>query len=171
MLDLGEHKPHIYGKLAHCYFKAWEFEKSKKIYHILISIDDSDPNPYFNLGQVFIKDKQIDSAKFYIKKSIEIQKPSFYREYRSLANIAREQEDLKTAIKYYRLAAEEKPEDIAAAYQVCALADQLYKDPKLKLSLYENFIAKFENGRNSFFSNIAAKRIRELKQEIHFTDN
>lgn len=168
LLELGETKPHIYGKLAHCYYKEWEFEKAKEIYHQLIQIDESDPDPYFNLGHVFLKDRQVDSARYYIRKSIEVQKPSFHREYRSLANIAREQEDLKSAFEYYKKAYNEEPADYMTYYQICAVADQLYKDPKVRLQYYENFIEKFgENKR--FVSATVQKRISQLKEEIHFT--
>ena len=167
LLQLGENKPHIYGKLAYCYYKKWEFEKAKATYHQLIQMDENDPDPYFNLGQVFLKDRQVDSARFYIKKSIEVQKPSFHREYRSLANIAREQEDLKTAIMYYEKAYQEEPSDYMTYYQVCAVADQLYKDSKVRLQYYENFIKKFGEDK-PYVSAMVKKRITQLKEEIHF---
>jgi len=170
LLELGELKLHIYKKLAHCYFKEWEFDKAKNTYHQLIQMDDTDPDPFFNLGHVFLKNKEIDSAKFYIKKSIEVQKPSFHREYRSLASIAREQEDLKKAFEYYKRAHEEEPSDFMTYYQVCTMADQLYKDPKLKLKYYDNFIKKFGKEK-PYVSDIALKRMSELKEEIHFAKN
>lgn len=170
LLVLGEQKPHVYGKLAYCYFKEWEFEKAKETYHELIKMDDNDPDPYFNLGHVFLKDRQIDSAKFYINKSIEVQKPSFNREYRSLAAIAREQEDLEAAFDYYKLAHKEDPNDYLSYYQMCALADQLYKDPKMKLDFYETFITKFGPDK-PYISKMVQKRISELKEEIHFAGN
>ena len=147
----------------------WEFEKAKVTYHQLIQMDESDPDPYFNLGHVFYKDRQVDSARYYIKKSIEVQKPSFHREYRSLANIARELEDLKTALDYYNRAYAEEPADYMTYYQICAVADQLYKDPKVRLTFYENFIEKF--GKNKpYVSQRVTKRISELKEEMHFTE-
>lgn len=168
LLQLGENKPHVYVKLAYCYYKEWEFEKAKETYHKLIQIDENEPDPYFNLGHVFYKDRQVDSACFYIRKSIEVQKPSFHREYRSLANIAREQEDLKTALEYYKKAYNEEPADYMTYYQVCTLAGQLYQDPKVRLEYYENFIKKFGNDK-PYVSERVIKRISELKEEIHFT--
>lgn len=170
LLELEERKEHVYGKLAYCYFKDWQFEKAKKTYHTLIQMDEDDPDPYFNLGHVFLKDRQIDSARFYIKKSMEVQDPSFNREYRSLAGIAREQEDLKSAFDYYKLAHKEEPTDYISYYQVCTLADQLYKDAKTKLEYYESFIHKFGTDK-PYVSDGVKKRISELKEEIHFTDN
>ncbi|MGF1559839.1 MAG: tetratricopeptide repeat protein [Flavobacteriaceae bacterium] len=170
LLELGEKKEHIYDKLATCYFKTWQFEKAKSTYHTLIKIDDTNADPYFNLANVFIKDQQMDSAKFYLNRSIEVQQPNFKREYLSLAIIAREREDLNSAFKYYKLAYEEEPTDFTIFYQICALADQLFKDPKMKLANYENFITKFGTDK-TFFSEMAQRRISELKEEIHFKGN
>ena len=170
LLELGEKKEHIYDKLATSYFKTWQFEKAKSTYHTLIKIDDTNADPYFNLANVFIKDQQIDSAKFYLNRSIEVQQPNFKREYLSLAVIAHEREDLNSAFKYYKLAYEEEPSDYTIFYQICALADQLFKDPKMKLANYENFITKFGTDK-TFFSEMAQRRISELKEEIHFKGN
>ncbi len=55
-------------------------------------------------------------------------------------------------------------------FNICTVADQLYKNPKAKLEYYENFIKKF--GTNTpYASKMAAKRVKELKEEIHFTKN
>jgi tetratricopeptide (TPR) repeat protein len=170
LLELGERKEHVYGKLAYCYFEDWQFEKAQKTYHTLIQMNEDDPDPYFNLGHVFLKDRQIDSARFYIKKSMEVQNPSFYREFRILAEIARGQEDLESAFEYYKLAHKEAPTDYISYYQVCALADQLYKNPKVKLVYYENFINKFGTDK-TYVSETVKKRISELKEEIHFAGN
>ena len=79
-----------------------------------------------------------------------------------------EEEDLKTALEYYKKTYQEEPTDYMTYYQICAVADQLYKDPKVRLQYYENFIQKFgENKR--FVSATVKKRISELKEEIHMT--
>jgi len=168
VLELGDKKKYVYEKLAHSYFKEWNFEKAKETYHILIRNDDSDYNAYFNLGHVFWKNKQKDSAQFYIKKSIEVQTPNFEREYSSLAGFSREENDLKNALKYYKLAYEENTKNSINFYQVCTLTDQYAKEPKIKLQCYEDFIKKF-GSEKGYFTTMVNKRISELKEEIHFT--
>ena len=167
LIAMGETKAFIYKKLAHCYFKAWDFEKAKNIYYILLGIDDTDADAYFNLGHTFWKDKQLDSAQIFIEKSIEVQDPILDREYNALAGLARELGDLKSALEYYKLAYAEDPENPRGYYQICTVADRLYKDPKLKLAHYEKFIDMY--GKDKFyFSKFVSKRISELKEEIHF---
>lgn len=167
LLELGENKEHIYTKLANCYFQTWELEKSKAIYHILIGKDADNHEAYFNLGHVFFKDRQMDSATYYIKKSVDVQKVTFEREYESLARFARVAEDLETSLKYYKLAFDEDPSNYQVYYQICAILDQILKDPERKLEYYESFITKFGKDK-LYISAIVIKRILELKEEIHF---
>lgn len=167
LIELGEKKEFVYTKLAYCYFKTWELEKAKSTYKHLILLDEDNEDAYFNLGHVFFKDRQTDSATYYIKKSIEVQKVTFEREYESLARFARTEENLKTSLKYYRLAFDEDPSNYRVYYQICALVDQTTQDVKRKLGYYENFIKKF--GRDKpYLSDFVLKRISELKEELHF---
>ncbi|WP_276168123.1 tetratricopeptide repeat protein [Zobellia alginiliquefaciens] len=167
LLELGEHKEYIYEKLAYCYFKDWEFEKAKINYKKVLELNDENSEAYFNLGHVFWKDKQIDSAQYYIQESIAVQKPFLLNEYVSLAGIARNKGDIKKALKYYKLAHQENPNDALVYHNVCTVADQYYKDPKIKLTYYEKFDERFGN-KNNYMSKMVNKRISELKEKIHY---
>ncbi|WP_175609894.1 tetratricopeptide repeat protein [Zobellia uliginosa] len=167
LIELGEHKEYIYEKLGYCYFKDWEFEKAKANYKKVLELNDENADAYYNLGQVFRKDRQIDSAQYYIKGSIAVQKPFLLKEYVALAGIARSKGDIKTALKYYKLAHQEDPDDALVYHNVCTVADQYYKDPKIKLTYYENFDERFGD-KNDYMSKMVNKRISELKEEIHY---
>ncbi|WP_289061429.1 tetratricopeptide repeat protein [uncultured Zobellia sp.] len=167
LIALGEHKEYIYEKLAYCYFKEWEFEPAKINYRKVLELNDENADAYFNLGQVFWKDRQIDSAQYYIEESIAVQKPFLLREYVALAGIARNKDDMKTALKYYKLAHQEDPDDALVYHNVCTVADQYYKDPKIKLTYYEKFDQRFGD-KNDYMSKMVNKRISELKEEIHY---
>ncbi len=168
LVALGEKKKFVYTKLAHCYFKTWEFEKAKSTYHQLIEMDEDNHEAYFNLGQVFAKDRQIDSAKYYIKKSIEVQKVTFEKEYSSLAHLYRSEDDLATALKYYKLAANEDPTDPILYYQICALIDETTDDAAKKLMYYERYNKKY-GAEHRYIFTVVNRRISELKEEIHFS--
>lgn len=170
LLSLGEKKEHIYLKLADAYAKEWEFEKSKHTYRTLLQDDDENHEAYFGLGGVYAKTKMLDSAVINYKKAIAVQDPELDREYIALAEIARKQKDLKTALEYYKLAFSENQESMFVYYNVCTVADQYYQDPKVRLSYYENFEKKFDK-KHRYYSETVAKRIRELKEEIHFAGN
>ncbi|CAM4103890.1 tetratricopeptide repeat protein [Zobellia nedashkovskayae] len=165
--ELGEENEYLSEKLAYCYFKDWELDKAKTNYKKVLEWNDENADAYFNLGQVFWKDKQIDSAQYYIKESIAVQQPFLVREYVALAGIARSKEDLKSALEYYKLAHEEDPDDALVYYNICTVADQYYKDPKVKLKYYKKFDERFGN-KNDYMAKMVAKRISELKEEIHY---
>ncbi|SDD96521.1 Tfp pilus assembly protein PilF [Pricia antarctica] len=170
LLELGENKPYVYEKLGYCYYKNWEFEKAKETYRILIGIDDQNSDTYFGMAETLWKNKQLDSAEIYINKAMNIQRPIFAKGYGSLASFARERNNLKSALAYYKLAYKEAPSDEMLYFNICTVADQLFKDPKMKLGYYENFIKKFGANR-PYASKTATKRIKELKEEIHFAKN
>src|SRR5680860_501025 len=170
LLELGETKPYVYEKLAYCYYKNWEFEKAKETYRTLIGIDDQNSDTYFGMSAALRKNEQLDSAEIYIHKAMDVQRPIFAEGYSSLASLARERNDLKSALDYYKLAYKAAPLDDMLYFNICTVADQYYKDPKTKLDYYETFIKKFGKNR-PYASKIATKRIKELKEEIHFAKN
>lgn len=167
VLELGEHKEYVYEKLGYCYYKNWEFDKAKKAYQEVIAINDDNSDAYFSLAEVFRKNKQLDSAEVFINKGMAIKKPIFAKGYSALAGLYRERNDLKIALKYYLMAHDESPEDSNLYYNVCTVNDQLSDDPKKKLDYYENFILKYGKER-PYISDMVARRISELKEQIHF---
>lgn len=170
VLELGERKEYVYEKLAFSYNRNWEFEKARKTYRTLIGINDQNSETYFGLAGVFQREKQLDSAEIYVKKAMDVQRPIFAEGYRTLAQIAREKGDMKSAFENYQLAHQEDQDDVMIYFNVCTVADQYYKDPKTKLAYYERFIEKFGK-RARYMSKTAEKRISELKDEIHFAKN
>ena len=78
----------------------------------------------------------------------------------------RSEDDVKTALKYYKLAHQEDPSQPRFYYQICALIDQTSKEAKVKRENYENFIKKYGT-KQRYLSDFVAKRITELKEEIH----
>lgn len=167
VLELGETKDYVYEKLANCYYKNWNLEKAKETYRILLQRDDTNSNTYFSLAEVYRKNKQIDSAKVFIIKGMEVQKPIFAEGYIRLANIARDQKDLKTALKYYSMAHDEDPNDARIYYNIATVNDQVGTDLNAKLAYYKNFLKQYPNEHPYFYESVR-KRIRELKEEIHF---
>lgn len=168
VLELGETKEYIYEKLAYCYYKNWDFEKAKTTYKTLIEVNPENSDSYYSLAEVFRREKQVDSARIFIDKGMKIPKPIIAKGYSMLGGLAREQQDLKMALEYYKLAHKEEPENAMGYYQVCTLVDRYYKDPKVKLDYYERYFEIYGKDK-SYFTSFISKRIRELKEEIHFS--
>lgn len=166
LVELGEHKEYIYEKMGYSYFAMAKYEKAKEAYENLLTFDEENPVALFGIGSAYSKLQQLDSAKIYIKKSIEVQKVVLDKEYNALARLAVEQNDLELAIKYYERAFIEDPSGYLYKYEVCLLTDQHYKKPEKSLKCYEEYLNKF-GGKKDYFSEFTSKRISQIKQEIH----
>lgn len=168
LLVLGEKKEYVYEKLAFCYYKNWEFEKAKQNYTLLLGRDNTNAQTYFSLASVYEAEKKIDSAKLYINKAMEVQKPIFAEGYARLAAIARDEQDLETAFKYYKMAYDNDATDARIYYNMTTVYDRLGTDPNAKLIYYQNFLKQYPN-EHPYFYESARKRITELKEEIHYS--
>lgn len=170
LLELGEEKPFVYKKLAHCYLMNLETEKAYLTYRQLLKFQDFEVDAYSGFAEVFLKEQQLDSAQFYIKKSIKERRVVFDKEYRDLGRIARLKGKTKQALDHYRKSWEENKSNQFVYYQVCTLADEYYKDPETKLSYYEKLLEQYPK-LLPFIEERAKKRVSELKEEIHFARN
>jgi len=167
LFELKQDKPFVYKKLGYSYTNEREFEKAKTLYHKLANIFDQEADAYKGLGEVFLMEEQLDSAEIYYIKSIEARKYIFDVEYRNLGRIMRLKNNTKKALEYYTQAWKEDPKNPLGYWQVCVIADEYYKDPKVKLKHYEKLLADNKN-IFPFLRQRAEKRISELKEEIHF---
>lgn len=167
LLALGEKKPFVYRKLGYSEYYNHNLEDAKEAFRTLAKINGNEADAYLGLGEVYLKEQQLDSAEIYIKKSIKERRYIFDEEYKTLGRIARLKNQLKQSLEYYTKAWEENKANFFNYYQVCILADEYYKDPKLKLRYYERLLVDFK-GVPVFISERAKKRISELKEEIHY---
>ena len=171
MVALGETtKFYIFERLGNAYFKIENADNAITNYKKALQLDNENARVLFSLGNTFWKKQQIDSAKVYINKSIDVQQVVLDKEYQALGRIASEQKDFRTAIKYYKLAHEEDTSNVIYYYQICFISDQYYEDPKVKLSYYEQLVDNYGSKRD-YFTDYAKRRISELKEEIHFASN
>ncbi len=170
LLELGETKPFVFEKLAFCYFRNWEPQKALETYHKLTSFPDKLATAYAGLGQVYFEEKELDSAQYYIEKSIEERMVLFPQEYASLGRIARLKGQTKKSMDYYEMAWEENKDDYRNYYLVCILADEYYKDPKTRLNYYAKLLKMYPD-IVPFLKERVKKRISEIKEEIHFASN
>lgn len=170
VLELGETKDYVYEKLGDCYTKNWEFEKAKKAYSILLQRNDTNSQTCFALASVYLKEEKLDSAKVFVKKGMDVQKPIFAYGYTRLADIARQEKDMEAALRFYKLAYEEDADDARIFYNICTVVDQLRNDPKEKLDYYKKFLKYYPNEHPYYYESVR-KRIRELKEQIHFSED
>jgi len=170
LLELNEKKVYIYEKLAYAYLESSELKKAKQTYAVALRLVPGKAINLFKLGEVHWRERKLDSAEFYFKEAIAAKKTSNEAEYVSLARLKQKQKKFKQAANYYKLAEQENSRNPRYAYQRCVLLDQYYKEPKAKLKCYQEFKLKIGT-REDYFSRFADRRIKELKEEIHFTSD
>ena len=170
LLELGENRPFILERTAFSYYRNYDAEKAIQAYRLLAMDPWSLADAYSGMGQVYLQEKQLDSAQYYIKKSIEERTVTFENEYADLGRIARLQDKTKESMDYYKKAWEENKKNLYNYYQVCILADEYYKDPKTRLKYYESLLEMYPD-LTPFIKERAIKRISEIKEEIHYADN
>ena len=168
LLDLGEKKPFVYKKLGHSLANINEFKKAKNTYRQLEKISNYEPDAYKGLAEVYVLEQKLDSAEVYYLKSIEERRYIFDEEYGNLGRIAKSQGKLKKSLDYFTKAWQENKLNPLSHWQVCIIADEYYKDPKVKLQHYEKLLSDFDN-LYPFLKERALKRVKELKEEIHFS--
>ena len=170
LLELEEKEPFVYEKLAFCYFRNWEPKKALEAYHKLSDFPEKVAAAYAGLGEVYFEEKELDSAQYYIEKSIEERMATFPQEYADLGRIARLKGQTKKSLDYYVKAWEENKDNYYNYYQICILADEYYKDPKTSLNYYEKLLDMYPD-IVPWLKERVQNRISEIKEEIHFAGN
>ena len=170
LIELGEDRPFILERMAFSYYRNYDAEKAIKAYRMLALDPWSLADAYSGMGQVYLQEKELDSAQYYIKKSIEERTVTFEKEYADLGRIARLQDKTKESMDYYKKAWEENRDNPYNYYQFCILADEYYKDPKTRLQYYESLLEMYPD-LTPFIKERAIKRISEIKEEIHYAGN
>lgn len=167
LLALGEDSPFILKNLAYSQFRNMDPQKAIDNYRRLMEFPEYLAAAYSGLGEVYFKEEQLDSAQYYINKSIAEQRVSFDREYADLGRIARLRGDTKLALDHYTRAWEENPDNPFLYLQLCQLADEYYKDPKVALRHYEKLLVLYPDVHPALGER-AKFRIGELREEIHY---
>ena len=167
LLKQGAEKEFVLKKLAYSYFSTRNLVAADSTYRKLLNFPNSKANALYTIGHIFWAQDQRDSAKVYIQRSIEEQDVFLGDEYQALGRLAREQKRLKEALHYYTKAFEEDRTKYLNYYQVCVIAEEYYADPKTRLRYYQNLLDWFPK-LPPYFKEFAQKRIRLIKEEMHF---
>ncbi|TRZ46354.1 tetratricopeptide repeat protein [Robertkochia solimangrovi] len=155
---------YILMRLAHSYAETWEPQKALKLYKEVVKVDADQADAYNAMGKIYFKHKQLDSAMVCFKKVIAINNTDLSNEYVSIASIYRAKEDLNSALTYYKMAADEDPDNALIYYNVCEIIDKLYADKQVKLRYYEKFLNEYSDSvYMTVFRKKVEDRIAELK--------
>ncbi len=76
----------VRNNLAMEYHKRGELEKAIVEYNQVITLNPSLPNAYHNLGNLYLEQKQYQTAEYYLLKALEVN-PAFYFSYEALLKL------------------------------------------------------------------------------------
>ncbi len=169
LLELKQKREYIYEKLGLSYTAIEDYEKAIAAYNIALNFDDENPKTLNALGHIYRKLEEYDKAIEFINKAIEAQKVSLEQEYSAIARVYLDNRNIKKALEYYKLSFQENDTNLFVYYQICFLADNYYKDPKVRLQYFEDFKERFGD-QKKIYNKYVEKRISELKAEIHLSD-
>ncbi|WP_150452348.1 tetratricopeptide repeat protein [Arenibacter lacus] len=110
LVELGEDKEYIHERMGQAYLHIRQYAKAKEAYVNWLAFNDENPKALYGVGTSLWKLQELDSAKIYFLKSIDVQQVALDKEYNALARLAMEQNDIKLAIGHYENAYLENPE-------------------------------------------------------------
>lgn len=162
LLSLGESSKFIYEKLSDSYKEEYEFDKAISNLKLALKFNTEDTRNLYLLGLLYEKVKDYKKAEKYISLSIKLEDYPLDREYTDLARVYNYLKQPEKAIKAYKKALKENPDNMYAKFLIVHTRADYYKDTESKIKLYEDFI---EHNPKSPFVRMAKQKASKLKEE------
>ncbi len=167
LLALNYKNEFVHSKLALCYNQTNNFKKAVVHFTEALKYNNKVPQRYSMLAYAYQRLENYEKALENYKMAIELKDLPIEEELFSIALVYRFKEDWEKAIKYAKLSLNENPKYVRAQYQLAMFADAYYKDPKIKLKYYNEYLTKYgQDKRRKYFNTIVEKRIIQLEEEI-----
>ena len=162
LLELGERSQFIFEKLSFAYRKDLEYKKAIENLKQALLFQPKNAENLYKLGGLYQLVKDYKNAEKYIKQSLEIQDVPLNNEYRKLATVYNRLEKPQIAVKYFKKALKENPDDEFAKFYLVIAKSSYYKDMQSKIELFNVYI---KNNPESMFVEYAKRERLKLKQE------
>ncbi len=98
--DPSEKAKILYNK-GHDYFDKKDYQRAISNYKMALAVDSNYIDAYNNLGLTFYESGELDSASYYLGRSLQIF-PSGITAMQNMALVAEKKEDLPKALEYYK---------------------------------------------------------------------
>jgi len=162
LLSLGESSKFIYEKLSDSYKEEYEFDKAISNIKLALKFNSEDTRNLYSLGLLYEKVKDYKNAEKYINLSIKLEDYPLDREYTDLARVYNYLKQPEKAVKAYKKALKENPDNMYAKFLIVHTKANYYKDVESKIKLYEDFI---KDNPKSPFVQMAKHNLSKLKEE------
>ncbi|MCT8339124.1 tetratricopeptide repeat protein [Flavobacteriaceae bacterium TK19130] len=156
--------------LAECYIETLQFEAAIDQYnHLLKAYGDANAEWHYQLGLANMSLRYDDVAEKHFKRALVLQDIPVDYLYLSLATLYNKQKKYKEAYQAFQQGIKENPENELAVFMLATAADNYFSDKSLISKHYQNYLGQF--GDKGRFSELCQRRIRDLKEAIHFEGN
>lgn len=152
----------LYGLV---YLNKEDYAKAEEAFKKAQKIDFKDPDVAFNLGLVYEGMKNYKLAELHFMMSIMHQKPDVDNNYLKLGLVQLEQNSPKKALISFEKGLENNSRNHNLLFQLALTSDSYYKDKRIALKHYENYIRRFED-KDEKTTAFVKQRIREIKKEL-----
>lgn len=161
-LTLGEPTQFIYEKLSYCYERNYEHKGAIKYLEKALEFDPKNGANIYLVGRQYsLMDDFVNAEKYY-KQALEILDKPLDVEYNNLASTFNRQEKYNEALKAYRRALQQNPNNKFVPFFIAHTKVQMYQDIDKKIKIYEDFINRYPK---SSMKQMAEFTIEKLKEE------
>ncbi len=147
-----------------CYYNLKQYDLAEKSYKNALRIDRSNAVILYRLGTLYYQQKKIKLAKLFLFQSIMYGKGDLDKQYFLSGVIAKEENNSKMALSLFQDSYKNNSNNYKALFQWSVTSDFYYKDKKIALKLYQNYLQRFEK-KDSEISKYIVNRIAEIKKQ------
>ncbi len=154
----------IYEMFGMCYYNLQDFVLAEKYFKNAVILDPDNSQILYRLASLYYDKKENKMATFYLHRSIISAKPDIDKQYYLLGIISKDENNLKRAIDNFEKSYENNYKNHKALFELAVTSDAYFKDKKMALKHYQNYLDKFEN-YDKVMTAFVEGRIKEIKKQ------
>lgn len=144
--------------LGYAYYHSKQYQKAEKVLKNLVFAKKADEKTVYYLALANKELKNYEQAMYYLFMSIQLKTPKLNQDYYQLGLVFKELHKPESAIQFFKKSVKEKAYNPDALYELALLSEDYFKDKKIALAHYKNYLNLFEGNHK--------QRTLYVKQQI-----
>ena len=140
------------------------FELAETYFKKALRLERNNSKILYRLGTLYYEKKDFKLAHLYLARSIMFGRGDLDKQYVLSGIIAKEEFNLKVAVDHFKEAVKYNRDNSDALFQLAFASDSYFKDQKIALKHYQNYIRRFKS-KNINLTEYANNRINEIKKQ------
>lgn len=153
-----------YEMFGMCYYNLKDLELAEVNFKKALRLERNSPKICYRLASLYYEKKDFKLAKIYLRMSIMYGKGDLDKQYELSGIIAKEELNLKVAINHFNEAVKYSRTNANALFQLALTSDSYFKDKKIALKHYQNYMSRFEDKSKKLTAYVKS-RIQEIKKQ------